>query len=198
MTTTQTQTVKFDPGYAQHTTILSISLEYIYSSINSFKNFGQRKTKFKMLYPQILRMVDNNVGFCLGSLLWAVYIKSLGDLKIEGNPCLGDTYDKDETTSEVDFSIEYYAQLKKDVKYYLGQDYSINSSHIEILNLYREFLEVNMNFVNTKTTNDIKLPQSFKTPTQDEITKIHSKIQEVIKSGNLLDLTEVFSYVYAG
>ena len=37
MTTTQTQTVKFDPGYAQHTTILSISLEYIYSSLNSFK-----------------------------------------------------------------------------------------------------------------------------------------------------------------
>ena len=80
MTTTQMQSVKFDPGYAQHTTILSISLEYIYSSINSYKNFGQKKAKFKMLYPQILRMVDNNVGFCLGSLLWAVYIKSLGDI----------------------------------------------------------------------------------------------------------------------
>ena len=198
MTTTQTRTVKFDPGYAQHTTILSISLEYLYSSINSFKNFGQKKMKFKMSYPQILRMVDNNVGFCLGSLLWAVYIKSLGDVKIEGNPCLGDTYDKDEAGAEVDFSVEYYSQLKKDAKYYLGQDYVINPLLIKILNIYKEFLIENMNFVNTKTTNDIKLPQGFKTPSQDEISKIYSKIQEVIKSGNLLDLTEVFGYIYAG
>lgn len=198
MTTTQMQSVKFDPGYAQHTTILSISLEYLYSSINSFKNFGQKKMKFKMAYPQILRMVDNNVGFCLGSLLWAVYIKSLGDLKIEGNPCLGDTYDKNETCSEVDFSIEYYEQLKKDAKYYLGQNYDINPLHITILNLYREFLIENMNFVNTKTTDDIKLPQNFKTPSKDEISKIYSKIQEVISSGNLLDLVEVFNLVYKG
>lgn len=62
-----TESVLFDPGYAQHTTILSISAEYLYASINQFKNLGQRKMKFKMLYPQITRMVDNNVGFCLGS-----------------------------------------------------------------------------------------------------------------------------------
>mgnify|MGYP006916113248 CR=1 FL=1 len=198
MTTTQTKTVKFDPGYAQHTTILSISLEYLYSSINSYKNFGQKKMKFKMIYPQILRMVDNNVGFCLGSLLWAVYIKSLGDITIEGNPCLGDTYDKEETCSEVDFSVEYYEQLKKDAKYYLGQNYDVNPLHIDILNLYREFIISNTNFVNTKTTNDIILPQGFKTPTKEELQAIHLKIEEVIKSGNLLALTEVFGYVYAG
>ena len=196
MTITQTETVKFDPGYAQHTTILSISLEYIYSSINSFKNLGQRKMKFKMYYPQILKMTDNNVGFCLGSLLWAVYIKSLGDVKIEGNPCLGDTYDKEETCSEIDFSIEYYEQLKKDAKYYLGQNYAINPLHIAILNLYKEFLIENMNFVNTKTTNDIKLPEHFKTPSKEELKTIHSKIEEVIKSGNLLDLIEVFNFIY--
>lgn len=198
MTTTQTETVKFDPGYAQHTTILSISLEYIYSSLNSYKNFGQKKAKFKMLYPQIKRMVDNNVGFCLGSLLWAVYIKSLGDIKIEGNPCFGDTYDKEETCSEVDFSIEYYEQLKKDAKYYLGQDYQINPLHITILNLYKEFLTENMNFVNTKTTNDVKLPEKFKMPSKNELLAIHSKINEVIQSGNLLDLADVFSFVYEG
>ena len=50
-----------------------------------------------MNYPQILRMVDNNVGFCIGCILWAVYIKAYGDFKIEGNPCLGDTFNKDES-----------------------------------------------------------------------------------------------------
>ena len=137
------KTVLFDPGYAQHTTILSISSEYIYNTVNQFKNFGQKKMKFKMLYPQITRMVDNNVGFCLGCLLWAVYIKGLGDAKIEGNPCLGDTYNKEETV-------------------------------------------------------DVILPEGFEIPSEENLEKIHSKIQEVIASGNLLDLTEVFELAYKG
>lgn len=197
MTQTTLKSVKFDPGFAQHTTILSINLEYIYSKINSFKNFGQKKTSFKFNYNQITRMVENNVGFCLGSLLWAVYIKSLGDLNIEGNPCYGDTFDKDETCGEIDFSIEYFDQLKKDAKYYLGQNYEVKPLYITILNLYKEFLLGNKNFVSTKTTSDIVLPKDFKTPSDADLKTIHSKIEDVIKSGNLLDLTEVLNLVYA-
>lgn len=192
------KTVLFDPGYAQHTTILSISVEYIYNTVNQFKNFGQKKMKFKMLYPQILRMVDNNVGFCLGCLLWAVYIKGLGDVKIEGNPCLGDTYNKDEAVEEVDYSIEFFNRLKKDVKYYLGLDYNINPLHIKILELYKEFLVLNCCFVNTKTSSDVILPEGFEIPSEENLEKIHSKIQEVITSGNLLDLVEVFELTYKG
>ncbi|MBP3820768.1 hypothetical protein J6G99_03885 [bacterium] len=194
MTTTE-KIVKFDPGIAQHTTILSISLEYIYQGINKFKNLGQKKMKFKMNYPQIINMVDNNVGFCMGSLLWAVYIKSLGNLGIEGNPCFGDTFNESETVEEIEYSINYLNQLKKDAKYYLGVDYEINPLYIDVLNLYREFLIKNKNFVNTKTTNDLILPESFKKPSEKELEQINSKIEEVIKSGKLLDLTEVFSYV---
>lgn len=190
-----TSSVKFDPGFARHTTILSISLEYIYQNINSFKNFGQKKLKFKMNYPQISKMVDNNVGFCLGCILWAVYIKSLGDLKIEGNPCLGDVYNKEETVEEIDYSINYFEQLKKDVKYYLGQNYEINSKYVEIMNLYREFLTLNENFVNTKTTNDVKLPSIIKIPEQKELEAIKNKIDEVIKTGQLSDLESVFAYI---
>ena len=198
MTNSTTQNVLFDPGYAQHTTILSISAEYLYSSINQFKNLGQRKMKFKMLYPQITRMVDNNVGFCLGSLLWATYIKTLGDVKIDGNPCLGGTYDRDETVEEVDYSIEFFERLKKDIKYYLGTDYTINPIHIKILELYKEFLTLNSGFVSTKTTADVVLPQGFQTPAKEDAEKIHSKIQEVIQTGNLLDLLEVFELAYKG
>ena len=225
MSITETKTVKFDPGFAQHTTILSISLEYIYGGINAFKNFGQKKMKFKMQYPSMEEQkriyaffdrLDNLitlhqrkyeklrnlkkffVGFCLGSMLWATYIKSLGDLKIEGNPCYQDTFNKEETCSEIDFSIEYFNQLKKDAKYYLGQDFNINPKYIEILELYREFLLNNMNFVNTVSTKDLKLPESFKAPSSHELEQIHSKIEEVIKSGNLTDLLEVFDFVYTG
>lgn len=196
MAETAIKSVKFDPGFAQHTTILSINLEYIYAKINSFKNFGQRKRCFKFNYNQIQKMVNNNIGFCLGSILWAVYIKSLGDLPIEGNPCLGDTFDKDETCGEIDFSIEYYELLKKDVKYYLGQDYNINPLAHTILDLYKEFLLENKNFTSTKTTNDIVLPKDLKNPSKEDLEKIHEQIDEVIKNGNLLDLTTVFGLIY--
>ena len=58
-------------------------------------------------------MADNNVGFCLGSLLWAVYIKSLRNVQIDGNPCLGGTYNQEEAVEEVDYSIEFFNRLKK-------------------------------------------------------------------------------------
>lgn len=198
MTNSTAQTVLFDPGYAQHTTILSISAEYLYASINQFKNLGQRKMKFKMLYPQITRMVDNNVGFCLGSLLWATYIKTLGYVQIEGNPCLGGTYDREETIEEADYSIEFFERLKKDVKYYLGTDYQVNPTCVKVLELYKEFLTLNSGFVSTKTTNDVILPQGFVSPNKEDAEKIHTKIQAVIQSGNLLDLLEVFELAYKG
>lgn len=199
MTESSLKSVLFDPGYAQHTTILSISSEYIYAGVNQFKNFGQKKMKFKMLYPQLLKMVDNNVGFCMGSLLWAVYIKNLGEnIQIEGNPCIDGTYDKEEAVEEVDYSIAFYDKLKKDAKYYLGVDYEINPLCIKVLEIYKEFLTLNCSFVNTKTTSDVQLPRVLKTPSKDDLKTINTKIQEVIKSGNLLDLTEVWNLIHEG
>lgn len=198
MTETKEKTFLFDPGYAQHTTILSINIEYIYAGIDQFKNFGQRKMQFKMLYPRILKMVDNNVGFCLGSLLWAAYLKTQKDAKIEGNPCLDGTYDKEETVEEADYSINYFSQLQKDVKYYLGLNYEINPLHIKIIELYKEFLTLNCGFVSTRTTNDIVLPKEITVPANSDAQTIYNKIQEVVNSGNLLDLTEVFNLVYKG
>lgn len=197
MTQTQ-QTFLFDPGFAQHTTILSINVEYIYAAINQFKNFGQKKMKFKMLYPQIINMVNNNVGFCLGCLLWAVYIKSHDSAIIEGNPCLGDTYNEEESVEEVDYSIQYFTQLQKDAKYYLGTTYEINPKYIEVLEIYKDFLTLNKNFVETKISNDIILPNNIKIPDQNDLEKIYTKIHDVIKTGKLIDLIEEFDLIKKG
>ena len=70
--------------------------------------------------------------------------------------------------------------------------------YITILELYREFLLANKNFVNTSSTSQIVLPEKFKTPSENELEQIHSKIEGVINSGNLLDLLEVFDMVYEG
>ena len=79
----------------------------------------------------------------------------------------------------------------------MGQNYEINPLYITILNLYKEFLLENKNFVSTKTTNDIILPKDITIPSEADLKTIHSKIEEVIQTGNLLDLTEVFNLVYA-
>lgn len=185
--------VLFDPGYAQHTSILSINIEYIYSSISRFKNLSQRKTQFKMYYQKILKLVNNNAAFCLGSLLWAVYIKNGEPKNIMNNPCLGGKYDEAETVEEIDYSKNYFEQLKKDAKYYLGLDYEINPQYIRVLDVYREFLTINEGFVNTKTTDDLKLPSCLKQPKDLEL--INKKIQEVVKTGNLTELFELYGTI---
>jgi hypothetical protein len=196
MTETQTQAILFDPGYAQHTTILSISAEYIYAGLEQFKNFGQKKFQFKMAYPKLKHMADNNVGFCLGSLLWAVYIKSLGDVTIEGNPCLGGEYDEAETVEEADYSIAFFDRLKKHAKYYINENYDINPLDIEILKLYKEFLILNKGFTSTNTTAQLELPKGFSIPEAKDCKTIYNKIQEVTQTGKLLDLKEVLNLAY--
>jgi hypothetical protein len=196
MTETQTQAILFDPGYAQHTTILSISAEYIYANLEQFKNFGQKKFQFKMAYPKLKHMAENNVGFCLGSLLWATYIKSLGDVTIEGNPCLGDEYDEAEAVEEADYSIAFFDRLKKDAKYYINENYEYDPLDVIILRAYKEFLTINKGFTSTNTTAHLELPKGFSIPGKSDCEKINAKIKEVIQTGNLLDLKEVLGLAY--
>ncbi|MBQ8168105.1 hypothetical protein IJZ97_01650 [bacterium] len=185
--------VLFDPGYAQHTSILSINIEYIYANVSRFKNLGQRKNQFKMYYTKILKLVENNVSFCLGCMLWAKYIKSLGTKNILNNPCLGGIYNEAEAVEEIDYSLQFFDQLKKDVKYYLGLDYNVDPKYIKVLEIYRDFLTLNKGFVDTKTTDDIEFPMSLKTP--EDMEKVNSKIQEVVKSGNLVELFELYGTI---
>ena len=130
--------------------------------------------------------------------MWAVYIKSHKNVEIEGNPCFGDTYDETETVEEIDYSIEYFNQLKKDAKYYLGTDYEINPKYIEVLKLYKKFLVLNKNFTQTKTSEDLLLPEEIKIPNKEDLDKIYNKIHEVIKTGNLIDLLEDFNLIHKG
>ena len=61
------------------------------------------------------------------------------------------------------------------------------------MEVYKEFLTLNEGFVNTKTTDDIKFPTSIKTP--EDMEKVNTKIQEVVKSGNLVELFELYGNI---
>ena len=141
-----------------------------------------------MFYPKIQSLLKNYLGFYLGCILWAVYIKSLGEKTITGNLCYGGEFSENETLEEVDFIKAYIEQLKKDAKYYLNQDFSIDNIHLKVLDVYREFLKVNEGFVKVQTTTDVKLPESLKTPSADDLQKILEEIEKVIENGKLPEL----------
>lgn len=179
---------QFDPGFVQHMSAFVPNIEYIYAGLNRLKNFTLKKNQFKMYYPKIQSLLKNYLGFYLGCILWATYISQLDEKPILNNLCFGGEYSEKETLSEVDFILDYIEQLKKDVKYYTGQDFTIDENSINILNAYREFLIANKGFVETKTTKDIKLPTNLKTPSDKDLEEILSGIEKVIDNGKLYEL----------
>lgn len=179
---------QFDPGFIQHIQAFIPSIENIYSNLNHFRNFGQKKNHFKMFYPKIQNLLNNYIGFYLGCMLWAVYIKQLDKKPLLNNLCIGGEYNEEDTLSEVDFVEKYIEQLKKDVKYYLGQNFSVDTATMNIIDAYRSFLKANKGFIHAETTDDIKIPASFKTPSDKDMEMILAKIEDVIETGKLAEL----------
>lgn len=188
MTIDTKDNVQFDPGFIQHMSAFEPNIQYVYNSLNSCRNFNQKKMQFKMFYPKIQSLLKNYLGFYLGCILWAVYIKSLGEKPIAGNLCYGGDFSETETLEEVDFIKSYIEQLKKDAKYYLGQNFSIDEESIKVLDAYREFLKLNEGFVKVQTTTDVKLPASLKSVDETGLKEILVGIEQVIENGKLHEL----------
>ena len=180
--------VPFDPGFVGHISAILPNIQYVYTELDKYRNFGQKRNQFKMIFPKIEELVNNYVGFYAGCILWAKIIQNM-DKPITNNFCYGGKYDEDETLSEVKFLKEYLSVLPKDVKYYIGREYTVNPADFNILDLYEEFLKINEGFINTEKTSDLKIPENFHTIDEDKI--ILEKIEQVIDSGKLFELKEL-------
>lgn len=180
--------VQFDPGFIKHMSAIVPNIQYVYDSLNRIKNFNQKKQQFKMYYPKIITLLETYMSFYAGCILWGVYIKTIEHAPLLNNLCYGGEYSEEETLSEVEFIRNYLEQMKKDVKYYMGKDFSFNPEHLKILDAYKTFLVANKGFVATKTTDDIVIPESFNVPSEDELEIICDKINEVDSTGNLKEL----------
>lgn len=181
------QGLEFDPGFAPYILAFRGTVEYLYADINRFKNLSQRKMKFQQYYKKILEIFNNNLGFYVGCLMWAAYIKTQPEQEILNNNCLGTKYNEEENIFDTEYMIKFLELLPKDVKYYLGKDYEINSSDLKLLNIYKEFLIINKGFVESKNNTDILLPESVKT---QDAENFKEKIDEVLKTGDLSKLLE--------
>lgn len=178
-----TDGAQFDPGFIVHLNAFVPSIENIYQDLIRVRNFNQKKMKFKMYYNKIQHLIDTYIGFYLGCILWAACIKDLNK-PVLNNLCYGGEYDEKEITGEVDFIRQYLEQFKKDVKYYLGQDYKINDFIPRVLNEYEEFLKINQGFIKVQNTKDIELNSGIIKLTNTEKETILDKIAEVIENGD--------------
>ncbi|DAB20487.1 TPA: hypothetical protein CPT85_09895 [Candidatus Gastranaerophilales bacterium HUM_21] len=186
--------VLFDPGYSKYTLPFSQNIDAAYNMILSIKAPHQRKFKFQMVYPQLLKLLEHTISFYLGCLLWAAFISNNfkdNPKEILDNHYIGQKIKEDEMLFEVNYAIGYIEKLKKDCKYYLGKTCNLPDDWMQIMQLYKEFLMVNEFLVDAKSSADIKLPLAIKEPSQDDLNKILEQIELVVKSGELKELFKV-------
>ena len=174
--------LEFDPGFGPHVLAFRGTVEYLYLDINRFKNLSQKKVKFMQYYKKILDVLYNNVGFYVGCLMWAVYLKAQDEQDIISNSCYGDNYNEAETISDTQYILKFIELFPKDMKYFLGQNFEFDKNIESLVRIYEEFLIENKGFSKTKTNSDIKLPKSVKT---DDIKLYKSLIDNAIKSKDL-------------
>ena len=163
MTTTENlKGLEFDPGFAPHLLAFRGCVEYLYIDINKFKNLSQKKVKFMQYHKKILEMFDNNLGFYVGCLMWAAYIKTQPQQKILSNHCFGQNFNEEENTSETKFMLQFTELFPKDMKYFMSKSHAFDEQIINLIKIYEEFLVLNEGFVKSEYNTDIKIPEAVK------------------------------------
>jgi len=185
--TTMTKGLEFDPGFAPYILELRGTVEYLYTDINRFKNFSQRKTKFLQYHKKILEVFYNNVGFYVGCLMWAVYLKSQPKQEILSNSSYGRGYNESDDTSGTQYMLNFAELFPKDMKYFLGQNFEFEPYIVKLIQIYEEFLISNKGFTETKYNTDINIPQSVKT---ENAKQYKTLIDEAIAQKDLSLLKE--------
>ena len=181
--------VKFDPGIGNFVIDFNNFINDVYSQLMSFRTIHQKRARFKLYSNKIITNMKNNIAFYLGCLLWAYHIKNVNadnPKEIEDNIFLNLTEEEKNNYDymiQVNFMENYFDSYERDFLYYTGQETKIPEEWKSILALYIEFLEKNKGFINTKTTEDIILPDLLSNKKISE--DINTIIQDTIEKKDL-------------
>ena len=185
--TTKLKGLEFDPGFGPYILAFAGSVEYMYMDINRFKNLSQKKMKFMQYHKKMIEIFNNNLGFYVGCLMWAAYIKTQPEQEILSNHCLGKDYNHDENVSDTQFMLQFTELFPRDMKYFLSKPFGFDEKIIELIKVYEEFLVLNKGFVETKYNTDIKLPSAVKV---ENAETYREEIEKVLKTEDLSNLLE--------
>lgn len=192
--TNQNNSVPFDPGYAKHISSFMYFNEQVKMALKSLKTPQQRAFKYKQFLPQVFSIMEKEIGFYYGCLLWATYINYETPAKeIADNSFFGKTEEELQEfdyLSEVNYILNFFNQYPKDLNYYKIQGPKIEPKHIKTVEIYKKFLIENKSFINTKTTAELKIPNEIKKLTQLDLEKIKDIITLTTTDGNFERLFE--------
>ena len=190
--TTTLNGIAFDPGFAPYILAFGATTEYLFMDINRFKNFAQKKAKFMQYHKKFIEMFNNNIGFYIGCIMWAAYIKTQPKQKILSNHCLGQEYNEEANISDTQFMLNFANHYPKDFKYYTGKEFSIDENFVKLIKIYEEFLIINKGFVESEYNTDIVLPEKVKT---NNAENFKAQIEEVLKTEDLSNLIKYLSEI---
>ena len=174
--------LEFDPGFGPYILAFRGTVEYLYTDINRFKNLSQKKVKFMQYYKKILEVFYNNIGFYVGCLMWAAYIKTQPEQNILSNPCDGAQYNEEENISDTQYMLKFAELFPKDMKYFFGQSFEFEPNIEKLIRIYEEFLILNQGFTKTAVNTDVVLPKSVKTK---DVSEYKILIDKAIESKDL-------------
>ena len=189
--------VKFDPGYAPIVINSFGQVGYTYYTFSAIPNPKLKKLNFAHTLRKLENFLKINVGFYLGCLMWAVYIKQFENAELEGNKLLGEECSEEEYTSEINFLIDFVSnQLPRDSKYYQGKNYECDKKYLPILETYKQFLILNKGFVECSKVSQIVIPDNLKKLNTDELTLLNEKIQQSIENKDITELFEYYNLIF--
>ena len=189
--------IKFDPGFAPLVIDSLQKLGYTYYSFNAISNLKLKKINYLQTSKKLEKYLKNNISFYLGCLMWAEYISQFEDWEREGNKLLGEVCEEKEYTDEINFLIDLIEkEMPRDYKYFLNKNYSLDERYLPILKTYREFLIINKGFCNCSNTSEIKIPQTMKQLSKDELETLNTNIKNAIQEENLSKLLEYYDFVF--
>ena len=83
--------------------------------------------------------------------------------------------------------LQFVELFPKDMKYFLGKEFSFDSSVKKLLEVYEEFLVLNKGFTSSKYNTDIVLPAAVKTENAIGYKEIIEKVLETKDLSKLLE-----------
>lgn len=194
------QNVPFDPGYAPNLVPFLPAIRTIDAELIVIKNFGQKKLRYKILSKIGHKAFLSTLGFWVGCLLWGGFIKYKfqdNPKPISGNGFIGLSKKDIESfayNEEFEAMSNYIQNYSKDMKYYLSKYTTLPNFYNKIIEEYKEFVALNDNFLNSKSTNDIKISPKFEFLAEysdAKLDELYSQIVEIIESTDLSQFLEL-------
>jgi hypothetical protein len=188
-------TVPFDPGYAPKAFSFIERIQTIKDCYAQLTTNAQKKLWLPGIEPEVMKLIRLNAAFHLGCILWGGFLAYRfkdSPKQIEGNTTLDLSAEekKDlDCAADAKAALEYIKNFDRDCKYFLRRGMKIPPEIKEIYENYIEFTELNNNFVNVKTTSDIKVPKAiahFKDLSNEQLDVLCESIYMIINTEELL------------